>query len=92
MSDSYITTRDGSTSYVGPDATNLLRAIMLSQGIKMWSKYKMIPTRGVTITYMLSQATAYTGKTYKSKETEQAIADIDTWVSAMKSAIPVNNK
>ena len=54
MSDSYVeVSQRGVVSYVGPDATNLARAILLKSALTGWAKFRMIPTRNVTITSML---------------------------------------
>jgi hypothetical protein len=79
----------GVTAYVGPDATLLVSAMMLRTGIKMYRTCGMIPTRGMTITKMLERATVFSGKKYTRAKMDQAIADLTTWIEAMKSAIPI---
>lgn len=90
MSDSHVTISAHATSFVGPDATNLFRALTLKQGIAMHRKFGMIPTRGATITRMLAMASEYSGKPYKRGQHAQAEADLQAWIDAMKCALPIN--
>jgi hypothetical protein len=90
MSESYVVVTNGiGTTYSGPDATNLYRAIALRASINLYLKTGMIPTRGITITRMLQLAKTYTGKTYKRGQGGVAVADLITWIDAMKAAIPI---
>ena len=90
MSDSSVTVYgNGGASFVGPDATNLLRATMLRSSIKLHRDCGMIPTRGVTITKMFAMAKGYTGKSYKRGAHNAAIADLTVWIETMKSALPI---
>ena len=89
MADSYIEISKGSTCFVGPDATNLVRARVLKSGLIMWTKYKMIPTRGITITRMLTIATEYTGKSYKRTEANRAVDELQSWIAAMECSMPI---
>lgn len=90
VEESYITHKEGvATTYVGPDATNLFRAKALRIGLKGWIKFKMIPTRGVTITKMLKMVTEYTGKKYTPKQAEQAVVDLSIWIDTMVTAMPL---
>lgn len=82
--------KSGGITLAGPDAVNLYRAITLKQSLLLYHKIKMIPTRGVTPTVMLTMATEYTGKTYKRGQYEQAATDVDVWVQTMKAALPVS--
>ena len=77
------------TSFVGDDATNLFRAMMLKSSIRLWLDTKMIPTRGVTITKMLAMAKAYSNKSYKTTQCQMAIDDLEVWINNMRSAISV---
>lgn len=86
---SYIEHGKGGTAIVGPDATMLFAAVALRSSINLYMKTGIIPTRGVTITKMLALAKQYTGKVYKAKDKEQAIADLDVWIATMKAAMPV---
>ena len=88
---SYLVTNDQGnvTSYIGPDATQLFRARMIRHGLIGWQKFKMKPSRGVTVTRMLDAAGKYTGKKYKTREIAQAIDDMDVSVKTMLIALPV---
>lgn len=90
--DSYIHVGKGGTSIVGPDATNLYRAIVLRSSIKLYAATGMIPTRGVTITKMLAMAGQYTGKKYKRGQYAEAQADLNVWIETMKSALPITRE
>lgn len=89
--DSYITISRsrGVTSYVGPDATRLFAAIALRSALKMYASCGVIPTRGVTISKMLTRASEITRKRYKRGEALLAAADIDAWILAMRAALPI---
>ena len=77
------------TSYVGPDATLLFRARTIRSGLKAWHKHKMLLTRNMTVTKLLSYAGNVTGKKYKKTEVEQAIVDLDVWILNMAAALPM---
>jgi hypothetical protein len=88
--DSYIEARNGQcVSFVGGDATNYVRATILSTSLRLYAQSGIIPTRGVTATKMLKMATGYTGKTYKRGQYEQAATDVFKWASEMKAALPI---
>lgn len=88
--DSELHVKDGKvTAYVGFDATRLMRVKMLRSFIDLHKKTGMIPTRGVTITKMFKMAEEYTGQRYKRGEHDRAVADLNVWISAMMSALPV---
>lgn len=91
MSNSEIICHPHGTTFSGPDAVDLYRAISLRAALTLWTKTKMIPTRGLTITKMLALCTSYTGKTYKRTQVPQAIADLQVWIATMQSAIPVSS-
>lgn len=79
------------SSFVGTDAVQLYRAVVLRQSIKMHQQTGMIPTRGMTITRLMTIATEYTGQRYKRGEHERALADLTVWIETMKSALPITN-
>lgn len=78
---------NGVTSFNGFDATNLYRAAMVKQGIKLHRDTGMILTRGATITKLFAMATGYTGKKYKRGQHNAAIADMEAWIDAAKASI-----
>lgn len=80
------------TTFVGADAINLFRAGVLRGVLNLYASCGIIPTRGVTITKMLTLATTYTGKKYSRNMVLQAVADITIWIEAMKAAIPIEHK
>jgi len=88
--ESFISVRQGgAVAYVGPDATNLLRAKVLIAGLRLYAKCGMMPTRGVTGPVMLKMASEYSGKKYKRGQYETAIADVQKWADTMQAALPV---
>ena len=89
MSDSYIHTFSGGTAFVGHDAVRLYTAITLRSAIKLYLKAGIRMTRGATISTLLRQAGTITGKTYRRGQGEAVMADLTTWIEAMKSALPV---
>ncbi len=92
MSESYVVV-DGEnrpTTFVGPDATQLFRVRMIKSAIELHGKNGMLMTRGANITKVLAEATKITGKKYTGKTKHaSAIADLDKWLTAMNSAIPI---
>jgi hypothetical protein len=89
MSDSHIEKlQSGGVAYVGEDATRLYAAVSLKHAIKT-HKSGMKIRRGVSNRMLFDQATLYTGKSYKSKEFDKAIEDMDTWIEAARASIPV---
>ena len=93
MTDSYIALDSQSrpTTFAGPDATKLYQAMVLKSSLKLYAATGMIPTRGVTITRMLTLAGSFCGKTYKRGDARQAAADLQIWIDAMKCAIPIQH-
>ena len=83
--------KGGGTTFAGPDAVNLFRAITLKSALSMYAACGMIPTRGVTATVMLKIAKEYTGKTYKRGEHAKAALDVSVWIETMKAAMPVSH-
>lgn len=79
----------GTVAFVGPDATNLVRAITVKHGLSLYAKCGMILTRGVTITKLLTIATGYTGRAYKRGQAEVAAADMDQWIETARQSLPV---
>ena len=81
--------KHGGTTFVGPDAVNLFRAMTLEHALYMYARCKMIPTRGVTATMLLEMAGEYSGKTYTRGEHINAAVDVGIWIDTMRAAIPV---
>lgn len=88
--DSHVDVRPGGgTSFVGPDAIKLFRAITLASSLRLFANTGMVPTRGVTGFMMLKMATEFTGKTYKRGQHTKAAEDVATWIDTMKLAMPL---
>ncbi len=92
MTESIIRRSAGATSYVGPDAVELYRVALLRASIEMHRSTGIIPARGIGITKLFRMAGAVTGKTYRRKDHERAVADLTQWIEAMKAAIPVERE
>lgn len=91
MQDSEIVYHDGGTTFAGPDAVNLVRAVYLKQALVMYARTKMLMTRGATPGFMLAEATKYTGHEYKRGAYEEAAKDLADWIATMKAALPVTD-
>jgi hypothetical protein len=87
--DSFVEVSKGATTFVGPDATLLFAATTLREAIRFYLKTKMKVNRAYTPTVMLAAASRITGKPYKRTQLAQAQADLNTWIDAMKAALPV---
>tara|TARA_R110000868_G_scaffold12052_6_gene58528 strand:+ start:3953 stop:4228 length:276 start_codon:yes stop_codon:yes gene_type:complete len=88
MTDSHITIRPGSTSYIGLDATRLLHAKTVFHALKACS-LGMLLTRTATPTRTFALASKITGKTYKRGQYDRAMADVRLWIVTMEAALPV---
>ena len=56
------------------------RALAIKHGLKLYAKTGIKPNRDWTITAMLQTAGRITGKSYKRKQIQEAITDLDAWV------------
>ena len=92
MPTSYVTTSPLGqiTSFVGPNATQLFRARVLKNALQLHAKCGIIPSRGITITKMLTLATTYTKKPYRRGQSTQAIEDLNAYCAALEASLPVN--
>jgi hypothetical protein len=88
MTESYIQTGPGGTTFVGPDATELFRAATLMSALGLL-KAGIVPTRGLSSKRALAMASGYTGKKYKRGQHDLARADLKVWIETMKSALPI---
>lgn len=90
MTDSYITVdeKNGVTGFIGPDATRLLHARTVKHALRA-CKIGFRLTRTATPTRSFAMASKITGKTYKRGQYDQALADVNEWIWAMESALPV---
>ena len=80
--DSYVEVKSGVyTSFVGTEAVEFLRVKALRSSLIGYHKFKMIPTRGVTVTVMLKLASQITGKTYKRAQILDAIFELEQWLA-----------
>lgn len=86
--DSYIEYSQGSTTFVGPDATAFFRAAAIASGLEMYGKHGIKPNRAWTPRAMLQAAGGITGKTYKRGQYLAAAADVRLWAQTMKAALP----
>jgi hypothetical protein len=48
-----------------PEEISRFRALCLAQGLEMYAKFKMVPTRKASPTFMLAEAAKITGRTFK---------------------------
>lgn len=81
--------KSGGVTFAGKDAMWLYRAMVLRNGIRLYVKTGIKPTRGVGPTQMLAMAKEYTGETYKRGELPRAERDLSVWIDTMKSAMPL---
>lgn len=83
--------KNGGTSFSGRDAVLLYRAMTIRSAISLHVRIGMIPTRGMTITKMLTLAGQICGKTFKRGQSQQAIDALDIWCETMKAALPIKS-
>jgi len=88
---SEIVTGPGGTTFAGPEAVDLFRAVALKSGISMYAKCGMKPNSMWTPTNMLAAAGRLTGKKYKLSRSgyAKAIADLEAWIVEARREIPV---
>lgn len=89
--DSEIVHHNGGTTFAGPDAVSLVRAVYLKQALVMYARSKLLMTRGATPGFMLVEATKYTGHKYKRGAYTEAAKDLADWIATMKAALPVTD-
>ena len=82
----------GATTFAGRDAVNLFRAITLKSALGLYAKSKLLTTRGLTPTLMLTLAGEYTGKKYKRGQHAQAAEELDAWIQTMRCALPITHQ
>lgn len=91
--ESYVVVRNGvATSFVGPDATHYYAVTMLKCALQFWQKHRMRVNRHVGVRDMLNKASRITNKLYKPSQVEQAIADLEQTLAALRAALPVRYK
>ena len=92
--DSYIETSKVATTFVGEDATKLFAAATLRSAIDLYVKAGVKVNRAYTPSAMAATASRYTGKTYSrgKRGLAQASHDLNVWIEAMKSALPVKHR
>jgi hypothetical protein len=78
----------GGTSFVGPDAVNLVRAVAIKSALRL-AAVGLRASRTVTPTKLLVSAGQITGKTYKRGQYGVAILDLEAKLAEMRAAIPV---
>ena len=79
--------------YSGPDAVNLYAVTALRTSLSLYLRTggRLRPHRGWTLRAALTTASRFTGQRYKASrpEAERAIADLQVWISTMRSALPI---
>lgn len=76
------------TTFAGPDAVLLHRAMTLRAALKL-AQAGIRVRRGLSRTRLLEIATQITGKPYGRQEAPAAIEDLTTWIDTMKLALPI---
>ena len=90
---SYVEVKSGAyTGFIGPDAVEFFRVKALRLSLIGYHKFKMIPTRGVTVTVMLKLASQVTGKQYTRAKILDAVFDLEQWLVKAQNSLEVVNK
>ena len=90
---SYVEVKSGVyTSFVGTEAVEFFRVKALRLSLIGYHKFKMIPTRGVTVTVMLKLASQITGKPYTRAKILDAVFDLEQWLVKAQNSLEVVNK
>ena len=89
MNEASITVSPQATVYSGERATRMLQGRVLASSLRLYVKTGMIPSRGVTITYMLKLAEQITGQKLKRGEALKAAEAVQAWADKERDAIGV---
>lgn len=90
MSSEIILHASGAISFLGGDSIELFRALTLRNHLALYSKTKLIPTRGFGVRKMLKLAGEFTGNSYKTSQVADAIYDLTIWIETMRSSLPIS--
>ena len=81
---------EGGTSFAGPDAVALYRAMAIRNAIGLYLKTGMKANRAYTPTNMRAAAGQITGKSYRGRSgLIVAEADLTECINSVKTAMPV---
>jgi hypothetical protein len=86
---SYIESTPGGTSFVGPKAVELYRAIVIASALRLYAQHRIKANRAYTPSAMLLAATAITGKVFRRGQYLEAAAALDAWRFAQRICDPV---
>ena len=75
------TIENGGSSYVGPGAVDVFRAMVLASSLRLWGKTKILH-RGVRVGDLFRLATEYTGRTFKRAQAAEAADAVTAWARA----------
>lgn len=78
----------GTVAHVGQDGVGLYQARVVRQGLKA-CKNGMRLNRAYTPTNLMAMVLQITGKKFKLKQYDEAIAAMDAHISAAEAAVPV---
>ncbi len=82
----------GGVSITGPDAMLYFKAAHLRSALRLFARTGIKPTRGVGGRQLMALATEITGKAYKARAYDQAVADLDVWLQTMRGALHVEDQ
>lgn len=88
MTDSYIRHGNGGSSFVGPAAVSVFRAIVLANGLRMYGRTGIKPNRMWSPSRMINAAEEITGKKFKKRDYEGAANAVDEWIKQVRPTIP----
>lgn len=74
------------TTFSGTRGVNTFRAISLKHGLALYARTGMKPNSAWTPTNMLKAASGITGKAYKRGRYQEAMDDLEAWVTANGAA------
>ena len=74
------------TSFVGPSAVNVFVMITLKSGLRLYKNTGMKPNRNWTPRNMMAEASRQTGKKFKTRDYDAAIAALEEAITNAKLA------
>ena len=82
-----ITTNESGTFFDGPEAIAVHRAISIADGLRLYARCGLKPTRGWSPTKALKAAEEITGKRFKRGQYTEAAFALSEWAQAARAAL-----
>lgn len=81
---------DGGTSFNGPGAVDVFRAITIASALRLYARLALMPVRAYTPTAMLRVASEYLGHPFKRGQYQQAADELSAWAQQARSGMDID--